>query len=90
MSSLNDMGIIAFTTRLKIDITEKSADCVIYLLNNKTRIKQTSIWHNLIQWWNVPFPATRPEWHLVLDDDDVAGTGVKGFAIKLYNYVFGS
>ncbi|XP_026332823.1 alpha-(1,3)-fucosyltransferase C-like [Hyposmocoma kahamanoa] len=60
------------------------------LLNNKTRMKQTSIWHNLIQWWNVPFPATRPEWHLVLDDDDVVDTGIQGFANKLYNYVFES
>lgn len=61
------------------------------LLNNKTLMKQTSIWHNIVQWWNEPRPATRAPWHLILDDDtEISETGVKGFAIKLYNYVFES
>lgn len=58
------------------------------LLNNKTRMKQTNIWHNIVQWWNEPPPATRAPWDLILDDKVVSETGVEGLAIKLYNYVF--
>lgn len=60
------------------------------LLNNKTRMKQISIWHNIVEWWNEPRPATRAPWHLILDDKEVGETGVQGFVLKLYNYVFGS
>lgn len=58
------------------------------LFNNKTRMNTISIWHNIVEWWNVPFPATRPAWHLVLDEEDLTDKGVQGFADKLYNYLF--
>lgn len=60
------------------------------LLNNKTKMKQTSIWHNIVEWWNELPPTTRAPWHLILDEKEVTETGLQGFAHKLYNYVFGS
>lgn len=68
------------------------------LLNNKSRMNQTTVFSNITHWWNEENPTIHGtigneyfsdvRIELILNEEDVHETGVKELMSKLYKYVF--